>query len=283
MFHLRTPLAIALLLACYIASGLPFTNEARAQQVTISTPFQRTGERFFENTNVGWSFRGPGFSARFGGGNVAAPPFGGFNPAAGLSGGAQFQRGGFSGGLNFNFSQGVQRSHTTIAPVLTLTNGQPGHLFIGSQRPFVTGVVPIVGAGAVGYLPIVEPQFAPALPMFSVQPPLWQSQLNLRPPLRPADDGCGEAIRLVEDAGIANRPVVPRFVDPPPPSRKSLQLQRETEEAARIAEAQQHLERGRQAERNGKPQVARHYYRLAARAAAGELKETILAELARLE
>ena len=81
-----------------------------AQQVTTQMPFQTHGTRFFEQSNIGWSIQSPNYFVSFNGGG-ATPPFGGFQPNAGLSGG-------FTAGntrLNFNFAQGASSTSSTIA------------------------------------------------------------------------------------------------------------------------------------------------------------------------
>ena len=40
-----------------------------------------------------------------------------------------------------------------VSLMLTTTSGYPGLLFVGSERPFVTGVVPQVGGGFFSVLP----------------------------------------------------------------------------------------------------------------------------------
>lgn len=78
----------------------------------------------------------------------AAPQFGGFTPNAGAT--FRINRVGPNGGgfsLGLNLAQGRTRSSTTIAPSITTQNGFGGSIFSGQVRPFVTGVVPIVGSG----------------------------------------------------------------------------------------------------------------------------------------
>ncbi len=58
-----------------------------------------------------------------------------------------------------------------------------------------------------------------------------------------------------------------------------LQAEREAEQQARQAEAEQFFQRGKQAEANGKPNVAKIFYQQAFRRAQGPLQEQILAQL----
>lgn len=122
------------------------SNSAVAQTlINTTTPLQSNSDSFYESFNVGWSVRGPNFFASFN--SPAPPPFGGFNPNAGLTSGFAFGNRKFSGNLNFNFSQGYSRTSTTIAPSVTSMNGQPAFFFDGTVRPFVYSVVPVVGGG----------------------------------------------------------------------------------------------------------------------------------------
>ncbi len=126
-------------------------DDARAQvMVRTETPLQNNSERFFESTSMGWSVRRPGFFASFGTSPVL-PPFGGFNPNAGLTTGFSVRTGKWSSNFNFNFSQGISRSSTTIAPTVMSMNGQPASLFSGTVRPFVLGVVPVGGGFGGGF------------------------------------------------------------------------------------------------------------------------------------
>jgi hypothetical protein len=125
--------------AVVLASG--FAAEARAQYSAISSPLNTAGNSFAENIGVNWGFSGRNFF--FNNGGAALPPFGGHDPGAD----ATF---GFGGrGFSFNLTAG-QGSSTTMGSqtgTITVPNGVPGFLFDGRQRPFVTGLVPVVGAG----------------------------------------------------------------------------------------------------------------------------------------
>ena len=113
-------------------------------QVTVTTPMHAVGHSYFEQMGTQWSLRGPGFFARFGGGPTV-PPFGRFQPGAGLHGGLGFRGGPWQGNLHFFAGQGSRTSFTTVAPSLTVTQGMPGTMFAGTWSPFVMGVVPVVG------------------------------------------------------------------------------------------------------------------------------------------
>ena len=53
-------------------------------------------------------------------------------------------------------SKGDQRSNITQAPTVTMFNGQSGSVSDGSNRPFVTSVVPVVGDFAVAHQPVIS-------------------------------------------------------------------------------------------------------------------------------
>ena len=132
--------------ACSVCFAVNLSVYAQSMAVT-TIPLQSNGHRFFESTNMNWSMRGPNFFATFGGPNIGAPRFGGYNPHAGMSSGWAFNSGKFSGNFNFNFCQGYERLSTTTAPFLTTMNGQTGHFFSGVRRPFVYSLVPVAPSG----------------------------------------------------------------------------------------------------------------------------------------
>jgi hypothetical protein len=140
------PVTRPAILALMLLSIELSASDATAQTMIQTTvPLQSNSDSFFESSNVGWSVRGRNFFASFNA--PAPPPFGGFNPNAGLTSGFAFRRGGFSGNLNFNFSQGYSRTSTTVAPTVMSLNGYPSNFFAGTVRPFVASVVPTIGRG----------------------------------------------------------------------------------------------------------------------------------------
>ncbi len=126
------------------------SSHAIAQQMTIHTPFRTASDSFFEQSGISWSgnYRGVNFS--FGGGALAAPPFGGAQPGAGLS--TNFGFAGKDGQINFaiNYGSGYRQSFTTQTPSVTIMNGQTGSISDTSQTPFVISVIPVVGAFPAG-------------------------------------------------------------------------------------------------------------------------------------
>ena len=262
---MRFPFILSIVSLALIATG---REPLLAQQVTNQMPFQTHGTRFFEQSNVSWSINNPHYFMSFNGGG-AAPPFGGFQPNAGLNGG-------FADGntrLNFSFAQGASSTSSTIAPVLTTTNGYPGSLFIGTTRPFVVGVTPIVGNGGFGNATAVSP--------------LAQRIATGQLPL---------------DRGKIISPVLDRQGVPPSPQPFDVEQQLADRQAAvqqssaavstnpmtttsgsREVSGADCLERGVLAEREGKPGLAKVYYQLAVTKGDGRVRLEADAKLAALK
>ncbi len=137
-----------------IAVALLCSSTASAQQVQLTSPFHSLNDSFYENFGIGlspiertgrrggWFFSGTQA-------NSTPPPFGGYDPAADARFG--FRIGQF--GLNAVAGQGSNRSHVMEAPTIVIPHGGSGSIFSGSIRPFVTGVVPIVGNAPMGPMP----------------------------------------------------------------------------------------------------------------------------------
>ncbi len=130
-----------------LALAVVGVSEARGQYSKVAAPFGTAGDSFYENIGVGWGFRGPNFS--FNSVGPAPPPFGGHIPGADASFGVSGRGNGFGFNFNVTAGQGSSRTFTSQTPTLVVPNGVPGFLFDGQQRPFVTGLIPVVGAGAL--------------------------------------------------------------------------------------------------------------------------------------
>jgi hypothetical protein len=261
------------------------------------------GDSFFENIGVGWGLRGNGFNVQFGGPTMAAPQFGGFNPGAGANVGFGFGGGGFGGFFNGNFSQGSQRSFVSQVPTMTVTNGVPGYMAVGTVRPFVVSYVPVVGG-----FPAIPAVFLPEPPI-PIPPPLSSSGAGadaVRDALRQAAaKGDGD----LPNAGVARAPVARPSLDAAPqpvparptgavaspadrlalaqestagqpaPSVAEAKRLRAAEEASQQDEARVYYERGLSAQQAGNVGAARVYYQMAARRAGDDLKREILQRL----
>lgn len=207
------------------------TQSAHAQQITTSTGLRSNSTRFGESFQSSWSYRKPGLSMQFNGGGG---PFGGLPGNPGIATGMQI--GGFQG--NFSAGQFSSTNSSSFTPVLTTTNGYPGGMFIGTRRPFVIGVAPVVGA------------FDPSLA-----------------PLGAANTPAGRLAR--GEFQFVNGRVVPanELADlPPAPAAHpgSAPTPMNPSPAAPLATADELLQKGDAALAAGKTAVARIYFQLAA-------------------
>lgn len=127
------------------------SSTASAQQIQLTSPFHSLNDSFYENFGIGlspiertgrrggWFFSGTQA-------NSTPPPFGGYDPAADARFGFRIGQFGISGVAG----QGSNRSHVMEAPTIVIPHGGSGSIFSGSIRPFVTGVVPVVGNAPMG-------------------------------------------------------------------------------------------------------------------------------------
>lgn len=129
---------------------------ARAQLVVQQVPFQSAGSSYYDGTGLTWGINGPGFFANFNG-NGAVPPFGNFDPNAGARTGIGFRNGPWSGHLGLSLNQGSSRSNQSTTASLITIDGFPGSISNQTVRPFVTGVVPIVGGAPAGFIQDLPP------------------------------------------------------------------------------------------------------------------------------
>lgn len=86
---------------------------------------------------------------------LGVPEFGGFNPESGIRFGMAILSD-IEAFLFVQAAQGDERSNLMFAPKITLFNGQIGSVSSFVARPFVTSVIPVVSAFAVGFQPVVQ-------------------------------------------------------------------------------------------------------------------------------
>jgi len=297
-FH---PLLVVVALAC-------LTNAVSAQYSQVTAPFHTVNDSFFERIGVGFGFdlRGgnPGAHGgpsgviglnplgqptangnipfRQGGFGSALPPFGGHD--AGSDANLGFAMSGDNGGMFFNFAagQGSDRSFVTQAPTIVIPNGGQGTIIDTTQRPFVTGFIPVVGGLRPPYYP------APgALLSGAPHPALAQIQRLT------ADQQARHVAQLVAE-GKANRATQERAAGAAgQPDARSTATRGDFSvadiRAARATEAQQEdrelagwIERARGAEAAGKTSVAKIYYKMAARRAEGDQRQELLKKVKQL-
>ena len=290
-------------------AGLSCRPVIAQQQVTVSSPHTAVSDSFFEHTGTSWGAQGKNWFFQFGppgNPNNAAPQFGGFSPSAGANFGVGFNGGGVNGGFLGNFSQGSRRSFTSVTPSVTVPNGGTGMIMDTSVSPFVMGYVPIVG----GYpMVVAPPPIQPMVPQAAYVPPgpvsghpgVLQALQNASKDKPPFDVIEGEdrvpqdedqEFRLVEP--VASNTETPPNDEPHSEATKvssasrpmmgvdEAKRLRQAEASQRDVEARQFLERGRYAQADGKLNVARTYYRMAASRASPGLRQEVLNLLASL-
>ena len=303
-------------LACwlFLAAGVP------AQQVTVSTPYHSISEGFFENIGTSWGLSGPNWFFSFGGSPTqAAPQLGGFDPSAGANFGFSRRGGGINGWFNGNWSQGSRRSFVSQTPSITLTNGYPGYVADASVTPFVVSYVPVVGSfPRVGPPGPVPPTMAPSPGASGVGHDAVLNALQgvradaaERERMQNATPAEAEAARMNRPAqpnvpggavgspnhSLPGKPAVPPSDEPsrklaaargssagrPAPSVAEARRLHAAEQAAENDVVLKYVELARNAEANGKPNVAKVYYQNAARGASGELRKQILGRIQTLD
>ena len=136
--------------ATLLLASTAYPTCSTAQQVVITAPVHNIHDSYYERIGIGmdYSWRGPRGYMFFNthGLFAAPPPFGGWDGNGGRFG-FGWNRGNARFNFNMAFGQGNTRTHTMVAPSITVPNGYGGSIFSGSLRPFVTGIVPVVGQG----------------------------------------------------------------------------------------------------------------------------------------
>ena len=235
---------------------------AAAQQATIGVPFNTGGSSFFENIGVGWGLRGNGWFANFPGPGPA-PPFGGFDPNAG----AHFGIAGPNGFLNFAAGQGANTTLTNQTPFVTVMNGATGFFSDTVQRPFVTGLIPVVGN-------------MPTANLYGPPPPDGASVLGER--LERLQAAGGPAAVNPPAPPPAPAPVAGSTADRGDLSVAEIKARQAAEKSAGQDELAALLAKAGEAEAAGKTSVAKLYLQMAARRATGEQKQSLLERVQRL-
>ena len=259
-----------------------------AQQIQVSTPYHQLHDSFYESFGMGWGFNalGPkgGFSFNTGPVNSAPPPFGGWDPASDARFGAGVMGSGFKMGFSLGAGTGSTRSNVMESPTIVMPNGGSGSLFSGSQRPFVTSVVPVVGEGGVfsGATPGVMP--ANPTSVSPIRERLVRLQQGEVPPKRHQASGQDPDA----SAAAGDQPGSARAVASPSADSSAnhgdlsvaeIRQQQSATEATRQTELLERLEKARSYEDAGKLSIAKVYYQQAAARATGEQKQQMLEKI----
>jgi len=240
---------------------LALADFASAQYSFTQTPFNTASHSFYENIGVSWGLQGRGWFANFGGGGAGNPaPFGGFDPNAQGNLGVGFRGNGISGHFALTAGQGSDRTMTSSTPGVTVANGGMGFFSDVQQRPFVLGVIPVVGEG--------------------VSPVRWRlermAELGNSPGVggadadRPQESGGGGS----SNSSSAERGDL---------SVSAIKAQQAAEEEAKAAEVAELLEKAREYEAAGKTVSAKIQYRRAALRATGTQQQEIAVKIRELE
>ncbi len=302
MFIRRGQDAVLLVGMVMIASVLALPRVVQAQpMVQLTTPYHTINDSFYESfgtggwgidrmgPNGGWFFnRGPA--------NSTPPPFGSYDPAADARFGFHL------GPFNFNWlgGQGSNRSHVMQAPTIVMPSGGSGMFFDGSMRPFVTGVVPVLGNNPMGMAIPVAPQRSIS-PLEQRLLRLQQEQAMLDAAAEEQGVGNAMAQAAAMPAAAGEPPLVLNGADPGRAAASSggtpgvsssgstanhgdiglaeIRAQHAAVDENRHQEIQVRIEKARGYEQAGQAGIAKIYYQQAAARADGDLKRQLLEKI----
>jgi hypothetical protein len=121
-----------------------------AQQVYVSAPSINMSDSFYEWFGIDWGYQSRGRHGSFffnrGSSLGTRPRFGGFDPASAARLGFSSQGSNHGFFFNLTAAQGSHRSITSTTPSVNLTHGAIGSVRDVQMRPFVTGLIPVVGS-----------------------------------------------------------------------------------------------------------------------------------------
>lgn len=241
---------------------LALPSVATAQYSYTQSPFNTASHSFYENIGVSWGLQGKGWFANFGGagGGGVPAPFGGFDPNAQANLGVGFRGQGVSGHFALTAGQGSDRTMTSTTPSVTVPNGGMGFFSDVQQRPFVMGVIPIVGEG--------------------VSPVRWRLERMAEQGDSPGVGG-SDADRPQQSGGGGSSSS--STAERGDLSVSAIKARQAAEEEAKSAEVAELLQRAREYEAAGKTASAKIQYRRAALRATGTQQQEIAAKLRELE
>ena len=243
-------------LACLGAADL-----STAQYSFVETPFNSASHSFYENIGTAWGVQGRGWFFNFGGGGMGNPaPFGGFDPNAQANFGTGFRGNGFSGNFRMTAGQGSDSTLTTSTPGVMVPNGGIGFFSDVQQRPFVLGIIPVVG----------EP----------VSPLRWRLERMAEQGNSPIASGASDADPKESSGGGSSSTSSASRGDL---SVAAIKAEQAAEDAAKAAEVAELLAKARELEAAGKTASAKIHYRRAALRATGKVQQEIAAKIRVLE
>ena len=243
-------------LACLGAADL-----ASAQYSFIETPFNSASHSFYENIGTAWGVQGRGWFFNFGGGGAGNPaPFGGFDPNAQANFGTGFRGNGFRGNFRMTAGQGSDSTLTTSTPGVMVPNGGIGFFSDVQQRPFVLGIIPVVG----------EP----------VSPLRWRLERMAEQGNSPRV-GASDSDRSPESSGGGSSST--SSASRGDLSVAAIKAEQAAEDAAKAAEVAELLAKARELEAAGKTASAKIHYRRVALRATGKVQQEIAAKIRELE
>jgi hypothetical protein len=184
---------------------------------------------------------------------MAPPPFGNHDPNSD----ARFGYGtsGNGGAFNFNFvaGQGSNRTNTATIPSVVVYNGQNASVSDTSQRPFVTGIIPVVNDRRVMLenLQRAKAEYSAKQALLDVE---QQREDQLAKDQERARLSASDERKRTIDAPL----ILSDDVQTPPPVKST-----------RAEEVRRLVGKAEQLERDGKTTAAVIYYREAARKATG--------------
>ena len=234
---------------------------ASAQYSFVETPFNSASSSFYENIGVSWGLQGRGWFANSGGAGGGIPSgFGGFDPNAQATLGAGFRGNGFSGGFRMTAGQGSDSTLITGTPGVMVPSGGMGFFSDVQQRPFVLGIVPVVGE--------------------SVSPLRWRLERMAELGNSPGAGGASVSGSKGNTGGGSSSSSTAERGDL---SIAAIKAQQAAEEAAKAGEIAELLAKARELEAEGKISSAKIHYRRAAQRATGKEQQEIAAKIRELE
>lgn len=262
------------------------TSRLAAQQVVVSAPTTSVSDSFFEQTGVGFGFRFlNGFFSFNQGGAGVAPPFGN-DPNSGASFGFGRVGGGTSFDFNATAAQGSSRSIVSQTPSVTVANGGTGTFIDASQRPFVTGLVPVVGEMPIPYYPVMRPSstspLAGKLQQLSEQRTLGSAATPISSAPLVLDGAADDDPLSLKLAASRDSTAGHGDLSVAEIRHRHAALEASADNAENL-ELLKLIEQGSAAEASGKFGAARVYYQQAARRAEGEQRQQLLDKIETLK